>query len=393
MSAAPIKTLVAVDADVDLPTVQSVLPVDGPVQVVSLVHGLEESWTTLQEIPSDALVVACAGYSERALYLVDGAVRQQPDRPVVVLSMTSHPNGFVRRVFEAGADDIVDRPTTADEVRFTVEKAVARKRGKTAGSGIATGSLIAVLGPKGGTGKTMSSCNLAIGLAARGQRVAIVDLDLQFGDVGLSLGLVPERTIYDLAKAGGSIDAEKVEGFLAMHPSGVRVLQAPARPDHAGAVGTEFLREVYAALRTTYDFVVVDTPPGFPPEVIATVDSASQVVLVGMLDALSLKNAKLGLETLELMGYERERIRILLNRSDSRVGISHADVEAILGGRPDVAVPSDRDVPRLVNQGTALIEGKPRSDGARAYRRLAELVSVAGTGQVSRPRRFGRRNG
>jgi pilus assembly protein CpaE len=307
--------------------------------------------------------------------------------------MTSHPNGFVRRVFEAGADDIVDRPTTADEVRFTVEKAVARKRGKTAGSGIATGSLIAVLGPKGGTGKTMSSCNLAIGLAARGQRVAIVDLDLQFGDVGLSLGLVPERTIYDLAKAGGSIDAEKVEGFLAMHPSGVRVLQAPARPDHAGAVGTEFLREVYAALRTTYDFVVVDTPPGFPPEVIATVDSASQVVLVGMLDALSLKNAKLGLETLELMGYERERIRILLNRSDSRVGISHADVEAILGGRPDVAVPSDRDVPRLVNQGTALIEGKPRSDGARAYRRLAELVSVAGTGPVSRPRRFGRRNG
>ena len=145
--------------------------------------------------------------------------------------MASHPNGFVRRVFEAGADDILDRPESAQQVRFALEKAVARKRGAASAAGISSGSLIAVLGPKGGTGKTLTTCNLGDLHGERGKRVAVVDLDLQFGDVGLSLGLVPERTVYDLAKAGGSLDVEKVEGYMADHASGIHVLLAPARPD------------------------------------------------------------------------------------------------------------------------------------------------------------------
>jgi pilus assembly protein CpaE len=230
-----------------------------------------------------------------------------------------------------------------------------------------------VLGPKGGTGKTLTSCNLAVSLASNGQKVVLVDLDLQFGDVGLSLGLVPEKTIYDLAKAGGSIDGEKVDAYLMPHPSGVRVLMAPTRPDQAGAIRVEFLRDVYAALRASSDYVIVDTPPGFTPEVIASIDSSSHICMVGMLDSLSLKNTKLGLETLELMGYEHERVRLLLNRADSRVGIGSDEVVAIVGRPPDVMVPSDRDVPLSVNEGAPIVLSRGRSDAARAFRSLAGL--------------------
>ena len=94
-----IRALVAMDDGVDREVVQAALPSDSEIQVVGLVDGLEESWTTLQETPTDLLVVACAGYSDRALFLIDGAVRQRPERPVIVLSEGS-PNGFVRRVFE-----------------------------------------------------------------------------------------------------------------------------------------------------------------------------------------------------------------------------------------------------------------------------------------------------
>jgi pilus assembly protein CpaE len=369
---AEIKALVAMDSGVDHDAVQAALPTDSGIQIVGLVDGLEESWATLQETPTDLLVVACAGYSDRALFLIDGAVKQRPERPVVVLSEGS-PNGFLRRVFESGADDILTLPQTPDSVAFTMQKALARKQGAATATGVALSPMICVLGPKGGTGKTLTSCNLAVSLAQHGCKVAVVDLDLQFGDVGLALGLAPEKTVYDLAKSGGSLDGDKLDAYLVKHSSGVGVLMAPTRPDHAGVVTTEFLRDVYATLRATHDYVIVDTPPGFTPEVIASIDSSSHICMVGMLDSLSLKNTKLGLETLELMGYESSRTRLVLNRADSRVGITREDVVAIIGRTPDVFIPSDRDVPRSINEGTPIVVAKDKSEAAKAFRALAEL--------------------
>jgi pilus assembly protein CpaE len=379
-----IKVLVALDSDIDRDAVEKALPVDSGIQIVGLVDGLEDSWTTLQETPTDLLAVACNGSSDRALYLIDGAVKQQPERPVVVITPDSA-NGFVRRAFEAGADDIITLPQSPEDVAFALRKAIARKQGASAGAGVALAPMICVLGPKGGTGKTLTACNLAVSFAADGFRVVVIDLDLQFGDVGLSLGLAPERTIYDLAKSGGSLDGEKIEGYLAKHDAGVHVLMAPTRPDHAGLVTTEFLREVYPVLRSTHDYVIVDTPPGFTPEVIASIDSSSHVCMVGMLDSLSLKNTKLGLETLELMGYDRARTRLVLNRADSRVGISTDDVAAIVGRTPDVSIPSDRDVPRSVNEGKPIVLTKSKSDAAKAFRSLAAMYEQRQNG--SRPRR------
>ena len=368
--AAPIKTLVAMDDGLDAAVLQGSLPSDGGVQIVGIVEGLDQSWEVLQETPTDVLVVACEGDSDRALFLVDGSIKAKPERPVVVL-YTGEPNGFVRRVFEAGADDIVGLPQTPENVRFAIEKAIARRQGGAVGGAIATAPLICVLGPKGGTGKTLTACNLAVSLAASGQRVAVVDLDLQFGDVALSLGMAPEKTIYDLAKSGGTLDAEKLDGYLITHESGVRVLAAPTRPDHASTVTVTFLRDVYAVLRSSFDYVIVDTPPGFTPEVIASIDSSTNVCMVGMLDSLSLKNTKLGLETLDLMGYGSDRIKLVLNRADSKVGITREDVSAIVGRVPDITIPSDREVPRAVNEGSPVTILSPRSEVSVAFRSLA----------------------
>jgi pilus assembly protein CpaE len=390
----PIKTLVALDENVSYDMIQAALPVDTSLQVVGMIEGLDEAWNTLQETNADLLVVACGGYSDRALYLIEGAVRQRPGRPVVVLTQSS-PNGFVRRVFEVGADDVVVLPETQDGVKFALQKAMARKSGVTGVGSLATAPLVSVLGPKGGTGKTLVSTNLAVVLAGRGRKVALIDLDLQFGDVGLCLGLSPERTIYDLVKAGGSIDGDKIEGYMSAHPSGVRALLAPSRPDQAASVSVELLRDVYSVLRSTYDYVIVDTPPGFTPEVIATIDSSSDVCLVGMLDSLSLKNTKLGLETLDLMGFDQEHILLLLNRAGSRVGITSDDVRTVIGRAPDVLIPSDREIPRAVNEGQPIVLAKPGSEAARAFSLLADrFVAVKdGNGIAGRRRSLFSRKG
>jgi pilus assembly protein CpaE len=292
---------------------------------------------------------------------------------VIVLTYGS-PNGFVRRVFEAGADDLIVLPQTPEDIRFAIMKAVARKAG--AGSlGGDSGRIVVVLGPKGGTGKTLTSANLGVALADSGKRTAIVDLDLQFGDVALTLGLPPTATIHDLLSAGGSLDAAKLSDYMATHSSGLRVLLAPTRPDQAAIVTVAHLREIYNVLRGSFDYVVVDTPPGFTPEVIASIDSATDLVMVGMLDALSLKNTKVGLETLQIMGYPQDQVLLVLNRAQTKVGISAADVVAVLGRSPDILVPSDREVPRALSEGRAMVTSRPQSEAAVAFRNLASQLS------------------
>lgn len=385
-----LKVLVAVDGGISRDAIEFALPEGGGMDIVGIVDGIEDTWKTLQATSTDMLIIACSGYSDRVLYLIDSATKQQPDRPVIVMCEGSS-NGFVQRVFDAGADDFIALPETAEHLRFALQKAMARKRGAALASGVALGPFICVLGPKGGTGKTLTAVNLAVALAVAGRRVAVVDLDLQFGDLGLALGLPPERTIHDLARSAGTLDADKLDGYLMHHASGVKALLAPTRPDHASAVTVEFLREVYATMRGAYDVVVVDTPPGFNPEVIASIDSSSHVCMVGMLDALSLKNTKLGLETLDLMGYEQENVRLVLNRADTKVGITRDDVAAIIGRRPDVFIPSNRDIPRAINEGLAIVQADPKSEAARAFSTLAGMYMENGK-EPQRPAKSGRRS-
>jgi pilus assembly protein CpaE len=231
-----------------------------------------------------------------------------------------------------------------------------------------------VLGPKGGTGKTLTSTNLAVAMQNAGERVAIVDLDLQFGDIALCMGLAPGKTIYEIA-VSGPLELAAIDATMALHASGVRALLAPSRPDQASSVSVETVREVYALLREHYDAVIVDTPPGFTPEVIASIDLSSDIVMVGMLDTLSLKNTKLGLETLDLMGYDPDHIRLVLNRAHSRVGISTGDAGSVLGRAPDVLVPSDREIPRSINEGVPIVTSQPQSAAAAAFGQLAAFYT------------------
>src|SRR3954468_2870162 len=364
-----IRILVTLADHADRQLVASALEGEPSLEIVGYAEQLDD-WRAFLEQPGDVVVLACYGHDEGVTAMVDYAVKHRPDRPVVILSEAS-PNGFLRQAFEAGADDVITFPQSSDQIAFTLQKVIARRKG-LAFPGRVAAPLIAILGPKGGTGKTLIATNLAVALAQRDANVVLVDLDLQFGDIGLALGLSPERTMYDLMKAGPPFDHEKLDRHLIRHSSGVKVLIAPTRPDQASSVSIDYLRDVYASLRTMCDAVIVDTPPGFTPEVIATIDVSGEVCMVGMLDSLSLKNTKLGLETLDLMGYDTERVSLVLNRADSRVGITPDDVSTIVGRKPDVFVPSDREIPRSINEGTPIVAAKPQSGAAKAFRALAD---------------------
>jgi len=386
-----LQALVALDDEIDRGLIDTLVASEARVTVLDYV---EIGGPTASGYGAgDVLIVACADYtSEVRLYIAEAA-RQHPSRPIVLLAPIGT-NGYLRAAFVSGVDDVVALPAEpgaeidpllVDQLTFALEKAVVRKRDLSAERPSLDGRVICVLGTKGGSGKTLTAVNLGAALANRGHSVALVDLDLQFGDLALAMGLRPERTIYDLVRSGGSLDAEKLRDFMVEHPSGAKALLAPLRPDHAAFVQVPFLREVIRLLRETHQYVVIDTPPNFTPEVIAAVDMSSDVLMVAMRDTLSLKNTKLGLETLERMDYDRRAVRILLNRANTKVGIDRQDVLGILGRDVDVLIPSHRDITRSINQGLpiALVSG---NGTGKAFRGLADLYR-------DEPNASGRRNG
>ena len=296
----------------------------------------------------------------------------------LIVAVPGPQNGQLAEALKAGADEIVILPAEAAAVATAIHKAMARvsAAAATRPSDAARSPLVAVLGPKGGTGKTTIATNLAADLATRGRETLLVDLDLQFGDVGVVLGVEPEHTIYDLATAGGTMDAERLRGFTGRSRDGVNVLLAPVRPDQADAVTAEHITAILDLARTTYDVVVVDTPPAFTSGVIAAVDQADLIVMLGSFDLPGLKNMKLGMETLQMMDVPSTRILPVLNRANTKVGLLVADVTKVLGRAPEVAVPSDRGVPQSVNASRPIICMQPKSSPARSFRAIGDRVAA-----------------
>ncbi|HTX44822.1 MAG TPA: AAA family ATPase [Solirubrobacteraceae bacterium] len=382
-----VNTLVALDGEVDRGLIETVVTRDPLIKVIDYLE--------LEGPPSsglgagDVLIVAVADYTAQAQDFVATSRRQHPQRPIVLMCPPSG-DGFLGDAFESGIDDVVALPTESRgaidpmlgrQLAFALEKAVMRKRGPAELKEESDRNVICVLGLKGGSGKTLTSVNLATALAMAGHSVAIMDLDLQFGDVALAMGMNPVRTMYDLVSAGGSLDAEKLSDYLVEHPSGVRALLAPVRPDHAAVITVPFLAEVQRQLAQMFEFVVIDTPPSFSPEVIAAVDSSTDVLVVVMRDTLSLKNTKLGLETLERMEYDRGHVKVLLNRANTKVGIERDDVLAILGRDADVLLPSHVDITRSINHGEPItLHGA--SEAASAFHRLAQHYIAQSAGEA-----------
>lgn len=390
-----ITAAVAHDETVAVRLIGEHIPDDAGIEVADVFNTFQLNADSILRMDVDLLLVACREGSGPALELIHLWHTVRSRTPIVVLSHGSDEE-FVQEAFAAGADDfLVLHPgpyipeQISRDVEFAIRKAVTRNRtvsDRTADAG----TLICVLGSKGGVGKTVAATNLGAALATRGKRTALVDLDLQFGDVALALGLAPETTLFDLAVSGGSLDSDKLDDFMLRHPSGLRVLAAPARPDQAVSVTAQMMATVYSLLRQEYDFVVVDTPPAFTSEVIATVDVANWICMIAMFDALSLKNTRLGLDTLELMGHPAENVRVVLNRAGTNVGISDSDAVQILGRTPDVMVPSDREIPVSINDGVPITLSGSRSPAAQAINSLADMF-VQGSSQDAVPAAAGGR--
>lgn len=254
------------------------------------------------------------------------------------------------------------------------------------------GRIITVFSTKGGVGKSVISTNLACCLARMKQRTVLVDLDLQFGDVGVMLGLCPERTIYDLASTEpGSVD---IASYLTPHPTGLQALLAPLAPESADLIVSDKITEILTHLRETNDFVVVDTPAQFNDHVLALLDESDAVVLVTTMDMPSIKNLRLCLETLKLLGHSARRNLLVINRESPNLGLKVSEIEKALKMRAQVVIPNDMAVPLSVNRGVPVAIDSSEAPASRHIEQLAKLVAAGKqAGQSEQTKTGGRSHG
>jgi pilus assembly protein CpaE len=306
------------------------------------------------------------------------AIREHTRAPIILVASGGESAAMLEQALEHDVADVLLLPQMTHTIVFSIRKAShARRQLQTAAH---RGRVITVFSPKGGTGKTVVSTNLAVTLAKNeGKRTLLLDLDLQFGDAAIMLGLEPTKTIYDLVVAPGELDSEKLAGYVTKHQCGLDVLAAPLRPEDAELIVESKVTALIEVAKTSYDAIVVDTSPFFHGPMLATLDRSDQLLVLCGLDVPTLKNVRLALQTLELLSFPGSRIEYVMNRASANVGLKTREVEEGLKVKVGHELPLDRNVQVCVNRGEPAVLADPRSDFARGVTALAKQVAPKDT--------------
>lgn len=378
-----ITVLVVDDSTEARENIQKLLRFDDELEVVGEAENGQKALERARELHPDVILMDINMPVMDGITATERLSLESPECGVVMISVQGEAE-YLRKAMSAGAREYLVKPFSGDELANTIKRVAElegrRRQVRQSEPTVRRGKIVAVFSAKGGVGKTTLAANLAVALSAEAKaRVALVDLDLQFGNIGVLMDLAPARTIADLVREK-SIDVELLDSYLVDHQSGVRVLSAPLRPEQADTIKGTHVEQIVEGLQQLADYVVVDTPQAFTETTLAVLDRADLILLVATLELPAVKNVKLSLDVMESLKYPAEKIRVILNRYSEEIGLPREELEKSLHFPVAARIPSDgRVVVASVNRGVPFYQTDPRSRVAQAIRNLA--AQVAGTAE------------
>ena len=333
--------------------------------------------------PGTALVVVLGPSYAEPGHLGDVSrltrARQDLTAIMVVNDLTTE---VLQQAIRAGVSDVITMPNEPGVLHEAVGRAADLLTTSPSSPGPSAvpsakpprGRIITVFSTKGGAGKAFVATNLGVVLARKStdKPVVVIDADLQFGDVAVMLGLTPQHTIIDAVSQIDHLDAELLRSLLVRHESGALVLPAPIEPAFAESVSLVNMIRIIDLLASFCEYVVIDTPAHFNDIVLGVLEETDDIVLIAGMDIPHIKNTKIGLQTLRLLNIPASKVKLALNRANSKVKLDIADVERTLQMKADFLLPSDIAVPQSINKGVPVLLDSPRSGVARSLERMAE---------------------
>jgi pilus assembly protein CpaE len=406
----PIRLLIVDDIQSTRDNLRKLLSFEDDIQVVGTAGDGKEGVEEAERLRPDIVLTDVNMPLMDGIQLTEHLTQDLPSSPVIIMSVQGE-RDYLRRAMQAGAREFLIKPFSHDELVAAIRRVYAMEQKKgtflartadaapVAASGRSgPGEVFVVFSAKGGVGKSIIAANLAVALARETDaRVALVDLDLQFGDIGVMLNLNHSRSITDVVDAQDHLDAEILDDILAVGPAGVRVLLAPIKPELADLVTPDHVRTVFAEVRKLYDFVVVDASSHLGEAILQVMEIASRILVVTGLTIPSVKNARLTLGVLESLNIDPERVMLVVNRVDGYSDFNKEATEQYLRVPVTVQIPHDpKAVADSWNQGKPFVETQPEAEISRAIRELAfrlvpqEQSAVAGGDKKRRRGLFGR---
>ncbi|HAP32163.1 MAG TPA: histidine kinase [Firmicutes bacterium] len=320
-----------------------------------------------------------------------------PHVPVVIISIQGEQE-YLRKAMVAGARDYLVKPLSSEEMALTIRQCYhlhqrnnhlhpspggpGAREGTDGKGDVYKHKVITFFGGKGGSGKSFLAGNLAVALAKKKLKTALVDLDLQFGDIAVIFNLAGTNTISDLVAQGAGFGAEQLAGCLIRHASGVSVLAAPFSPAEAEKITAEHVKQIIRMLKGSFDCVVLDTAAFLHEITLLALEESELILLPARRDIATIKNARVSLDLLNSLELG-DKVRVLLNQANLDTGIELAELEHSLGSKIYHSVAGDeRMVIASINRGIPLVMEHGSSEIARDLSRLAEKVCNGFTEEI-----------
>jgi pilus assembly protein CpaE len=301
-----------------------------------------------------------------------------PSAQIVILSVQNDAD-YLRRAMMAGARDFLTKPPSGDELISTIRRAYEISKSRAAvmpipGPGgavgyaatVQEGKVITVYSAKGGVGCTALATNLAFALHSDQSPVAVVDCNLQFGDLAVFLNLKPQHSVIELFENSESLDPEFVSSVAIAHAAGFKVFLAPSSPEQADVVNAAQVKRALEVLKTQYAYVIVDTPSALNDIVLSAFDVSDKIILVTTPDIPSIKDARMFFELIDALNYPPDRVMFVLNRVDKRGGITAANIQESIKHEVTAQVPLEERVLFAINSGVPLISSNRNLPFAQA---------------------------
>jgi pilus assembly protein CpaE len=388
-----IRVVIVDDVSETRENVKKLLQFESDVDVVGIARTGKEAIQISQELSPDVVLMDINMPDMDGIAATEAIRARQPTVQVVILSVQSDQN-YMRKAMLVGARDFLTKPPMGDELISAIRRAgemarieksksaqvqampVANNLGGVAAFRGPKGKIISIYSPKGGAGCTTLAVNLALTLNNSDTRVALVDGNLQFGDVAVFINEQGKNTVLDLAPRAEELDPEIVEEVMVKHgASGLHILAAPSRPEHAEKISSSQFSRLLEYLSQMYAYVVVDTATFLTDVTLAAIDLSDLIVLVTTQDIPSIKNCRLFLDLLQTLGVERNRILFIMNRYDKRINITPERVAENLKQEVSLAIPLDEaTATKAVNRGVPFVLDSKNQPVSRGVFSLAESV-------------------